>query len=141
MIDRLPDYNLSDREEIKAEGPIMGGMQSPRVPSEPEAEGEVEDEESEPEAENDQVGFYILTDETLPQTAANREAAALSTAQRLVMEEEYRITLAAHEVGAQQGTANEEAAEAAAALHAERRQATLEEHQTYTESLEERAAA
>jgi hypothetical protein len=81
MNNRLSAYNLKDGEEIKAEGPINGGMQSPNSPSDAEAEGEASGRESEPEAESEQTGCCILTDEIIHQTDADRETAAGITAQ------------------------------------------------------------
>ena len=79
MTKRLADYNIQEGTEIKAVGTLDGGMDG--------SEREVEDRESEPEAENKQAGVCILTDETIPPTAADREPAARSTALRLVQDE------------------------------------------------------
>ena len=132
MNNRLPAYNLKDGEEIKAEGPINGGMQSPNSPSDAEAEGEASGRESEPEAESEQTGCCILTDEIIPQTDADRETAAGITAQRLIQDEEYDLTRAADEAERQQGATNDDSAEMWATLCEDRRQTAMEEHRTFT---------
>jgi hypothetical protein len=132
MNNRLTAYNLKDGDEIKAEGPINGGMQSPNASGNAEAEGEASGRESEPEAESEQTGCCILTDEIIPQTDVDRETAAGITAQRLIQDEEYEVTRAADEVERQQGTTNDDSAKMVATLREERRQAAMEEHRTFT---------